>query len=182
MHGTGLKVANAIGYQVVWLACVAGAGGGHAWLGPLVSLVFVATMLAFGGRRRDDLRLLALALAVGLLLDGAFAATGWMRYAAAWPWVDAAPVWILALWAAFALTLNHSLSFLRHRPWLTALLGFVGGPLAYASAAGAFDAVDFGAPMPWVMAALAVGWACALPLIFRIDGLFLAPSPRAGLA
>jgi len=36
--------------------------------------------------------------------------------------------------------------------------------------------------MPWVMAALAVGWACALPLIFRIDGLFLAPSPRAGLA
>lgn len=182
MNGTGLKVANAVGYQAVWLACVAGAGAGFPWLGPAASLVFVVLMLCLGGRARDDLRLLMLALATGMLLDGAFAATGWMRYAASWPWAGAAPVWILALWASFALTMNHSLAFLRHRPLLTATLGFFGGPLAYASAAGAFDAVDFGAPMPWVMAALAVGWACALPLIFRIDDHFQPPRARTRFA
>jgi len=182
VNGTTLKLANAIGYQLVWLACVAGAGAGWAWPGLAASIIFVGITLAQGGRRRDDLRLLALALVTGLVLDSAFAASGWMKYAAAWPSADAAPVWILALWASFALTLNHSLSFLRDRPGLSAALGSVGGPLAYASAAAGFEAVHFGVPMAWVMVALAIGWACALPLIFRIDGFFLRPPSRPGFA
>ena len=173
-----LKIANVVGYQMVWLCCVAGAGQGVAWLGPVASLVFVLGMLAFGGKARDDLRLLVLALPVGFALDSAFAYSGWLRYAQAWPWVDAAPLWIWAVWAAFAMTINHSMAFLRYRPGLSALLGFVGGPLAYFSAAGAFDAVDFIAPVPWVIAALAIGWALALPSTFWID-TFLSRHKRA---
>ncbi len=171
MNSLNFKVGNAVGYQIVWLCCVGGAGYQLAWLGPLAAAIFIAATLAFGGRRRDDARLLVLAIATGLVVDTAFAMTGWLRYASAWPWPEVAPIWIVALWAAFSMTLNHSMAFLRNRPALTAVLGFFGGPLAYWSAAGAFDAVNFGAPVAWVMAALALSWACALPLIFQLDRL-----------
>ncbi len=176
MNSLGFKVGNAVGYQIVWLCCVAGAGQQLAWLGPLAAAIFIVATLIFGGRFHDDLRMLGLAIVTGVVVDSAFAMTGWLRYSAAWPWPDLAPIWIIALWAAFSMTLNHSMSFLRNRPLLTAVLGFFGGPLAYWSAAGAFDAVNFGVPVAWVIAALALSWACALPLIFQLDRM-LRPSP-----
>ena len=174
--------ANVVGYQAVWLATIAGAGAGHAWAGPLSALVFVGATLAFGGRRRRDLQLLAVALPLGILLDTAFAASGWLRYAEPWPWTWAAPVWIWALWAGFAMTLNHSMAFLRERPAAAALLGLFGGPLAYWAAAGAFDAVSFGAPVAWVMGALAIGWAVVLPALFALDSRLGASLPDKALA
>lgn len=174
--------ANIVGYQAVWLASIAGAGAGLAWAGPLAALVFVAGTLAFGGRARRDLRLLAVALPLGILLDTAFAASGWLRYAEPWPWAWAAPVWIWSLWAGFAMTLNHSLAFLRERPLASALLGLVGGPLAYWAAAGAFDAVSFGAPVAWVMGTLALGWSVVLPTLFALDTRLSAAVPDKALA
>lgn len=169
MKSAWLTLGNVLGFQAVWLASVAGAGAGLAWAGPLAALAFAAAMLAWGGRTRDDLRLLAVALPLGLALDSAFAASGWLVYAEAWPWAGVAPAWIASLWVGFALTLNHSMARLRHWPLAAAALGLVGGPLAYWTAAGAFDAVSFGAPVTSVLVALAVGWAAVLPLVFAID-------------
>lgn len=178
MNRSALLIGNVVGFQAVWMASIAGAGQGYAWTGPLAALVFVAVMLAFGGKTRQDLRMLALALPIGFLLDTAFAASGWLRYAEPTPWVFAAPVWIWSLWAGFALTLNHSMAFLRGRPWACALFGLVGGPLAYWTAAGAFDAVSFGVPVAWALAALAIGWAAVLPLLFGLDQRLAAPRPQ----
>jgi hypothetical protein len=177
-----LLVGNVLGFQAVWVASIAGAGQGLAWAGPVAALLFVAATLAFGGRARDDLRMLAITLPIGFLLDSAFAASGWLRYAEPTPWVSAAPVWIWSLWAGFALTLNHSMAFLRERPWASAAFGLVGGPLAYWTAAGAFDAVSFGVPVAWVMAALAVGWAAVLPLLYGLDQRLARPSPQKAAA
>jgi len=161
--------ANIVGYQLAWVACVAGAGNGMAWLGPVAALAFVAGTLALGGKRNADLRALALAVPMGLAMDSMFAASGWLNYAQAWPWPQLAPSWIWALWAAFAMTLNHSLSFLDDRPWLAALFGLVGGPLAYWAAAGTFGAVEFGAPLAWIIAALALAWALLMPLLITLN-------------
>ena len=174
---------NVIGFQAVWLASIAGAGQGLVWTGPVAALAFAAFTLAWGGRAHDDLRLLAITLPVGLLLDSAFAASGWLVYAEAWPWAWAAPVWIGSLWLGFALTLNHSMAFLRERPLVAALFGAVGGPLAYWTAAGAFGAVSFGAPVAWILAALALAWALVLPLLFGIDRRLAAVAlPRKAAA
>ena len=161
--------ANIIGYELVWLACVAGAGRGMAWLGPLAALVFVTATLALGGNRGGDLRALALVVPLGFVMDSLFAASGWLNYAHSWPSHLVAPAWIWALWAAFAMTLNHSMAFLGDRPWLAALLGLVGGPLVYWAAAGTFGAVDFGVPTAWIMAALALAWALLLPLLMTLN-------------
>ncbi len=167
----GSRLLNAVGYQLVWIAAVTGAGAQQWWPGPLAALAFAILTLAFGGKARADLRTLALALPMGFALDSAFAASGWMVYAQgwAWPWTWAAPLWIWAMWSAFALTLNHSLAFLGERLGLCALLGAVGGPLAYWTAAGAFDAVDFARPVLQVMIALSVAWGIVLPVMVGLN-------------
>ncbi|PJM71467.1 DUF2878 domain-containing protein [Achromobacter ruhlandii] len=151
--------ANLIGYQIVWFSAVIGAGQGLAWPGVVAATLFIAAQLAASATARADLRLAGGAVLCGVALDGSLSALGWARYAAdAWP----APLWILALWAAFALTLNHSLAYLRPRPWLACVFGAVGGPLAYWGAARGWQPVQFEAPAWRATAALAAGWALAL--------------------
>lgn len=171
------RLANAIGYQLVWFCAVAGAGHGWAWAGPLAATCFAALTLHASPRRGQDVRLMLCAIALGALVDGAFAASGWLHYAQPWPSPALAPPWICAIWASFALTLNHSLSFLRGRPWLASALGAVGGPLAYASAARGFGALAFGVDEGLALLSLALTWALVVPLLMR-----LAKSPRPVLA
>ena len=45
-----------------------------------------------------------------------------------------APLWILFLWTGFALTLNHSMSWLLNKPKLGTVFIFIGAPLSYFSA------------------------------------------------
>ncbi|HUD40859.1 MAG TPA: DUF2878 family protein [Dokdonella sp.] len=157
-------LAVAIGYQAVWLCAVAGAGRGLAWPGIAAAAAFVAAMLIAAARPMHEALLAAVAVLAGVLLDGGLAASGWLRYAAAWPTAAFAPAWILALWAAFATTLPVLLPAWLSKPLPAALFGAIGGPLAYLGAARGFDAVAFVAPGP-ALAALALGWAAALALL-----------------
>jgi len=162
------KLANAIGYQLVWLISVAGAAHGMPRVGPLAAIGFVLAMFAFGGGSRDDLRLIPLVLLVGLFVDSGWILCGWIDFAAPWPSTRFAPGWMLGIWLAFAMTLNHSLAFLKRRHALAALLGAVGGPLAYWSAARGFGVVHFDAPLSIVMPSLAIAWAALIPLLLHV--------------
>jgi len=164
------KFANAIGYQLVWLASIIGAIHGSRYAGPLAAALFACMVLAFGGQRSADLRLIPLVVAIGLLVDSAWIALGWLDYSAPWPSSDFAPAWILGIWLAFSLTLNHSLSFLKRRYALASLLGAMGGPLAYWLAADGFGAVRFDAPVVTVLIGLGIAWGLMIPMLMRIAG------------
>lgn len=160
---------NVIGFQAVWWACVIGAGKGWAWAGPMVAAFYAATHLHFSPTRRRDLRLVASALLLGLVLDGALGASGLLTYATAGESPLIPPLWILALWAGFALTLTHSMAILAPRPWAAALFGALGGPLAYASAASIAGAIRFDQGMAAGLLAVGAGWGVAIPLLYFID-------------
>ena len=104
-------------------------------------------------------------------------AGGWLRYATPLPWVQLAPVWIIVLWAGFALTLNHSLAFLKQHVLWSLLFGAIGGPLAYLGAARLFNAVEFTAPDMQVVLALGIAWAIATPLLLTIASRLVAREP-----
>jgi hypothetical protein len=76
-----------------------------------------------------------------------------------------APAWILAMWVAFAMTLNHSLAFLKTSPMAALVLGAVGAPLAYLAAGRGFGAVEFTPPAWRGELAVGAGWAVALVLL-----------------
>jgi len=163
-------LANVLGYQTVWFACVGGAASGRPWLGVLAALAFALATLALAGSRAADLRTLAVVLPLGFLLDSGLVASGWISYSPSGPAQALAPIWIASIWLAFAFTLNHSLAFLRPHRALTALLGLAGGPLAYWGASRAFGVIEFAQPAVMTLVVVGLCWAVLLPLLFALDG------------
>lgn len=173
---------DAIGYQVVWFCAVVGAGNGTPWPGVVAATLFAVAHLVTARSLRQAMALVACGIALGLLLDGTLARTGLVRYATTWNpaqgWIGAPP-WILALWVGFALTLTRSFSLLQKRPALAAVLGAVGGPLAFLGAARGWQSVELQAPAGLGLAALSVGWAIALPTLALVARRFAASEPVA---
>ena len=132
-------------------------------LGVLAAALFALWRLAVSPARALELRLLLAALGIGLLLESVWVGSGLLDYAA-WPWAGP-PAWILALWCAFALVVVPLLGYLHRRPWLAAVLGAVGGPLAYLGAASGWDALRFSEPRWHALLALGAGWALAMPAL-----------------
>jgi len=170
----GRVLANFLGFQAAWLACIGGAGRGYPALGPFAVALWLSVHVArldgrgrgAGGRaveRSCEMRLLASAAILGCVLDGALALGGVIAFPAhAGPAVPTTP-WMVALWAAFAATLRHSLDWARRRYALGAVAGALFGPLAYA-AGEALGAITLAAPpFGWLM--IAIEWALAMPLL-----------------
>lgn len=171
---------NAITYQVVWFAAVIGAGSGAWWPGVAAAALFVAVQLGVSRERDVDLRLLAAALVCGAVVDGAMASSGLARYAASTPAMPGgAPLWLLAIWACFALTLRRSMRFLLGRPFAALALGAIGGPLAYLGAARGWQSIAFAEPRWQALALLALAWSLALPLLVLLATRL---QPRAPLS
>ena len=78
------------------------------------------------------------------------------------------PIWIVLMWAGFALTINHSLAWLAAHPLLPALMGLFGGPMAY-YAGLKLGAVEYLLDPLIVSACLALAWAGALTILVRLN-------------
>ena len=101
------------------------------------------------------------AAGIGTAIDTVYHLTGFISYNGMYPVVDfIAPIWISALWAGLAVTLDYSLKVLIGRPVWTFVIGAVFGPLAYWSG-DSIGAVHF-TYGPWEsMAIMAVPWGLA---------------------
>jgi hypothetical protein len=169
--------------QAAWFACVIGAASGQgaqvAWA-IAAAVAVVAVLVAWSNDRGAEVRLIALALAIGAVWDSLLAHTGVVVYASPGPVPGWTPAWILALWALFAPMLREPLRWLHGRPLLAALLGGVGGALSYA-AAERLGACQFSDPT-LALAVLGVGWALIVPLLLaaaqRIERAAV-PAPAA---
>ena len=159
---------NFIVFQLVWFAAVGGAAQGHAWAGPLAFVVFAVAHFATTPRVNGDLRLMLVAIVLGTMADSLMAASGLAVYAAPVPSAQLAPVWIIALWAGFALTLNHSLSWMTRRPLLAAVLGGTLGPLSYLVAGRVWGAVNFAEPLLRSLVVLGTCWFVALLVLCHL--------------
>ena len=155
------KVINAVLFQLAWFGFVAGAARGSAWWGLIPVVALAAHALWFPATRSSDLMLGAAALLIGIALDGSFARLGWLVYADATPAMLGAPWWILAMWLAFAWTLNHSLTYLQKHLGVAIALGIMAGPFSYYVAGRAWDALEFTGNPTATLAWLALSWGVA---------------------
>ncbi len=163
--------SNVIGYQIVWFCAVIGAGRGLWWPGVIAAAIFMLLHLALARQDRSgraaDFKLLTIAILIGSLIDGTVAASGLARYAATGVTLPSggAPLWILAMWGSFALTLRHSMTFLLGRPIIALVFGTIGGPIAYLGASRGWQAIVFAEPRWMALLALAFGWGLAMTLL-----------------
>ena len=168
------RLFNFLAYQLAWFACVLGAAHDLAWAGALFAVSVAALHLAL---RRDpsELRLVVSAAAIGFLVDSALVRAQFVEFASA-DWNGWAPVWMVSLWMAFATTLNHSLRWLASRPWVAALAGAIGGPLAYLAGAR-LGALTLAAPTP-ALILIAGLWAVAMGLLSLLTGARVRAASR----
>ncbi|EKE76719.1 DUF2878 domain-containing protein [Gallaecimonas xiamenensis] len=141
-------------FQLAWLGAV-------LWQSPWPALGLLALHLLLSPRRQADARLMVAFLLVGLIVDGGLGAAGFLVFEAS-PYVI--PTWLMALWAALAMLPNHSLAWLKYRPWLSALLGAIGGAFAYWGGVR-LGAAQFGWPLVQSLATLALVWGGLWPLL-----------------
>ena len=158
----GFILYNALSFQLVWWLSV-------LWLNlsllltiPLLLIHF--RLLASSGKRQFrqiDLLAMAKVGSLGIGIDVGLTLLGLFEFAVL-PW------WLACLWLHFALSLNHSLAFIRALPLaLQALLGGVFGALSYLAGAQ-FHAVTL--PLGNIISALLlfVLWSTLLPLVIKL--------------
>ncbi len=151
------RTINFVLFQAGWFACVLAAARDLSAAGTLAAAGIVAFHIL---RATRPLRSAAFILGVGVLgvlWDSTLAAMGWVSYQSGVLIPGTAPVWIAALWALFATTLNSSLAWLQGRPGLAAVFGALGGPLSY-WAGERMGALRLESPVA-ALTQFAVGWA-----------------------
>jgi hypothetical protein len=169
-------LGNFVLFQLAWFAGVVGAAHDMAWLGIIAISVACACHLAFSASPMLELRLILCASLIGVVWESALVAFGLIQYTHGMLVAGFAPPWIVAMWALLAITLNVSLRWLKHRWLLAALMGAVAGPLSFLAGARLGAATFTGGIYSTL--ALAIGWACLMPLMMwlsnRYDGVVVA--------
>ena len=101
------KALNFICFYVGWYACAASVN----WVGPAAVAGLVGAQLPFARDVRKELRLLAVALLLGTVIDTVFEQMGIVSYAGGPRLGPLCPLWIGALWVIFASTLSMPATF-----------------------------------------------------------------------
>ena len=172
-----MLVANFILFQLAWFACVMGAAKDMPWAGVSVTLIILCWHFYHAKQAKPEIVLMLTALFSGAIFDQSLLAMHLVEYHAHGWSNELVPVWILALWLAFASTLNVSLGWMHERYVVAVLFGAAGGPLAYL-AAQKLGAVTVQGSTAYM--ALAIGWGVITPLLIltakRFNGFQLKAS------
>jgi hypothetical protein len=185
MNPASRNLINFAAFQLAWFACVLGGAHDEVAAGTLAVAAVVALHLALAPRPGPEARLVAIVTAIGLVWDSLIISLGLMSYPAGMFAPGVAPLWILAMWALFATTLNLSMGWLKGRPWLAVAFGAVGGPLAYL-AGKRLGGVEMSEPA-LALLVQGLGWAAMMPLLLRLAARLngfdtpRAPARRADL-
>ena len=167
---TTMIVSNFVLFQISWFACVWSAAALRPWIGVLVTTGVVVAHVLRAPVPKTELKLVFLALALGLVFDSMLVWQGWLQYSSGIVLRNVAPYWIVSLWGLFATLLNVSLRWMRGRWVIAVFFGAVGGPAAYYGGLR-LGALEFG-NMPAGLVALAIGWAVLTPLLLALSAHF----------
>lgn len=157
-------IINVVLVNVGWFACVLGAGNGVPWVGPAVVAVLAAVHVACRPPWRRGVVLMAAAAVFGYAIDSALVLLDVISFGPHARLGGPSPIWMVALWVNLATALDASLAWLQRRPMVAAVIGGVGGPLAYAAGAR-LDALTLGSDRVVSLASIGVAWLVAMPAL-----------------
>ncbi len=162
-----LLISNFILFQLGWLACVLGGANQLAIAGSGAALVIIGIHLWQAPNRLLEVRLLLVALGIGIAFESILTLSQISQYASGVVFEGFAPHWMVLLWGLFATTLNVSMRWIKGLSLpLLALLGAVLAPLSYL-AGQRLGGVVF----PDTLLALliiATAWAVLFPLLVAV--------------
>jgi len=162
------NIVNAVLFQIAWFSSVIGSAHNLLWPGILSCIAFILWQLSPERRHPSDLHLICTAIILGLIVDTLWLQLGFITFSNHWPVNNISPAWMITLWVAFALTINHSLAWLKQHPLLPALMGLIGGPLSY-MAGEKLGAVNYQSDSLLICSSIGIVWAIALTTLYIIS-------------
>lgn len=150
-------VANAVLFQIGWFACVLGGTG--PWL--LVPAAVLCIHFFWISSWAAEGKLMVTVVLAGAAIDSFLMQVGVFEFPGESKLV---PLWLAALWAMLATTLNHCLAWTARPIWLASLLGAISGPLSYFAGA-AIAEVELPLEQGMTLVILAATWAIVFPLL-----------------
>jgi hypothetical protein len=154
-------------YQIGWFACVLGAASHRPWAGLVGAVLLIGAHVALARERSVEVRLIAVATAVGVVVEMIQIAGGTYRFTSGTVVEALPPPWLLAMWAQFATTFRYSLRTVISRRPIAALFGAIGGPMAFL-AGERLGAVTLLPPLTQSLLRLSIGWALALVIFSAV--------------
>jgi hypothetical protein len=151
------QIANAVLFQLGWLACVL--GGNSLWL--LLAVAALVIHLRWISSWAAEGRLILCVVIVGTAVDSVLRYLDVFRFADASPLI---PLWLMLLWALLATTLRHCLAWSARPWWLASALGAVGGALSYYGG-GRLAGVQFPYGEAATLIVIGLLWAGLFPLL-----------------
>lgn len=164
-------------YQIGWFACILGAAWGWPVAGAALGVTLIGVHVVVSGRTwREELALMGVALALGLVVEGFQVRSGtYARFTSGTVWAWMSPPWLLVMWAQFATVCRGSLKGVMLVPWRAVLFGAVGGPIAF-WAGERLGAVELARPLGEGLLRLGVSWAVALGVLSLVATRRASPS------
>ena len=156
------NIINFCLFQVGWFVCILGAAWNYTYIAIAISIGILFLHLYLTDKNANDIKLSAIAATFGFIFDGFMQFNNMIIYNNPGVPYPFTPIWIVILWILFAITLNHSLAWLKGRTSLAMLFGLMGGPLVYL-AGEKLLAVTIANPNTLIV--LAIGWALITPLL-----------------
>ena len=110
------NIINIVGFYIGWWGCVLGAANDMSYLGPMLMLVFLIAHFYLFVSSKQEIYLVLIICFLGTVIDTILFFSGSFVYAGAYSnELLIAPLWITAMWAGFAATVNHSMSWLKDK-------------------------------------------------------------------
>jgi Protein of unknown function (DUF2878) len=154
-------------YQIGWFACVLGGATDRPWTGCQIALTLIGVHLTLSLERSLEVPMMALATAVGAIVEMSQIATGTYRFTSGTVIDALPPEWLLIMWAQFGTTFRHGLRTVIARPARAAWLGAAGGPLAFL-AGEHLGAVTVLPPLTNGLLRLSISWAIAFAIFSAV--------------
>ena len=161
------SAANLILFKIVYALSLTGVSIGFPWLGAVGLLGFFVWHYKTSRHATADFILVAIAVILGAAVDTINIHAGVLSYEEHWPSESFAPLWIMVLWANFALIMNGALRWLQKRYVLAAFIGAIIGPLGYTLGVKLGTATYASSKFEFVFVT-GITWMIALPLLLFI--------------
>ena len=161
---------NIIGFQICWWICVLFSTTNFSYLGPMIMLLYIGVHLLYiSDNNIKEFKLIFIAGLIGTIFDSLYIVFNIFSYSSSFSFLPLiVPLWITAMWAGFATTLNHSLFWINKNYYIAFLMGFIFGPISYLTGE-AFKAIQFNTTIVNGLGILAISWGIAVPVVVYIN-------------
>ena len=164
-----IKIINGFFFYLIWIGCIAGVRLNLFYLGPAITIFFIAVHLMVVEQVKREIELIFFCLLLGGIVEGLFIYFGVLTYKGYFLLSSALPpIWILCIWITLSLTINYSMAFLKGRFYLTILGGLIFGPWCYYVAMKS-EVLYFHFPILQTILILGLSWGACLPIMYYIN-------------